>query len=132
MTVVASVGWVQKDLGANHFMWTHADLHDNNWLTGETRTATFTWFGGYTGQSWVIVFDANDVVLARTPAHRYGVDGTWIGVSDRTDPWSDFVGDGIARPGVRLQVAQSWVGLSLDDIVRVGEKVAPFAAALFF
>ena len=105
MTVVASVGWVQKDLGANHFMWTHADLHDNNWPTGETRTATFTWFSGFTGVSSVVVLAENDVVLARTPTHTYGLDGTWIGVSDRTESWSDFVGGGIARPGVRLQVA---------------------------
>lgn len=132
MTVVTSTGLVKKDLGANHWMWTHAELHDNNWVTGETRTATFTWFGGFRGQVAVTALDANDIVLAIGPTHTYGVDGTLIGRSDRTEPWSDFLGDGIASaPGVKLRVAQSWAGISIENAIKVGEKLAPIAIALF-
>src|SRR5687768_15649297 len=85
---ISTNGWVYRNLGANHHMWTQATLHDNRWLTGYTRTASFTMFGGFTGGMFITCVDANGMIVARTPdTWRWGVDGTWVGRSDRTEPW---------------------------------------------
>jgi hypothetical protein len=88
-TVVASTaGDVHTDLGANHHMWTSAQLFSNNLLLAATRTASFTWFGGFTGGVVVAVVDANGMVIALTEQKTFGVSGTAFGNSDRFEGWS--------------------------------------------
>ena len=77
-----------QHLGANHWMRTWGSLDPaTGQISAQTRTATFTWFGGFHGATHVIFSDANDAPVYSTGLYRYGVDGTWIGTSDRTDAW---------------------------------------------
>ncbi|XGX80656.1 hypothetical protein LQK93_03496 [Terrabacter sp. BE26] len=64
-----------------------------------TRTRTLTWFGGYHGGVHLIAVDGDEAPVWMSQLHRFGVDGTWIGQSDRTDAW--------------------WEDMPLDQLVRV-------------
>lgn len=81
-------------LGTNHWMRTWGVLElGTGQISAQTRTATFTWFGGYHGATYVIFSDANDAPVFQSSLHRYGVDGTAIGTSDRTDAWWEHATD---------------------------------------
>src|SRR4051794_927913 len=108
--VCSTAGEVHSDLGANHHMWTYADLYDNNWLAGRTRTASFTWFGGYIGTIACVVVDANNRLVGTTDQMAYGVNGTAFGGSDRTETWNlPFKPANVgAGPPARILVAHGW------------------------
>jgi hypothetical protein len=130
----STAGEVHKDLGANHHMWTYADLYDNNWLAGRTRTASFTWFGGYIGTMACVIVDANNRLVGTTDQMSYGVNGTAWGGSDRTDTWNlalkpANVGAG---PPARILVAHGWrfEARTLVGIIEVVKTVGPYLAYL--
>ncbi|MFB7797260.1 hypothetical protein [Isoptericola sp. NPDC056134] len=135
MSVISSTaGEVHSDLGANHHMWTYADLYDNNWLAGRTRTASFTWFGGYVGTMACIVVDKDLRVFGTTEMLRFGVNGTAWGGSDRTDQWNlpmRPVNAG-AGPPARVLVAHSWKfdARVLVSMAEAAKTVWPILAAL--
>jgi hypothetical protein len=85
----ATVGFDSGDvfLGAGHFMHTWGTLSDSGQIAASTQTRTVTWFGGYHGGVHLIAADENDAPVWMSQQHRFGVDGTWIGQSDRTDAW---------------------------------------------
>jgi hypothetical protein len=128
VTVVASTaGDIHTDLGANHHMWTSAQLYSNNFLLAATRTASFTWFGGFDGGVVVAVVDANDTVIALTDQKTFGVNGTVFGNSDRYDGWShQFPSDLVLADQAHALVpihhwAPTW--RLLDPIIEVGKLI---------
>ena len=80
-------GLMYKDMGSNKAMWTEAFLEDDGRCHGYTRTATFTWFGGFTGAMTLLVLGPDMTLLDHAPRQTFGVDGRWLGNSDRTDHW---------------------------------------------
>ena len=129
-----SSGLVHSDLGANHHMWTQVRLDTTTGqLDANTRTATFTWFGGYTGGVQVALLDAQDFIIARTGAHRFGVDGTWIGKSDQTQPWGESIPIDVVRRTVRLQIFHFWApnwSANLDKWLSIGKSVGQAIAGV--
>jgi hypothetical protein len=134
MTILASTaGQVHSDLGANHHMWTYADLYDNDWLVGNTRTASFTWFGGYIGTMAAVVVDANTQLVGTTDQLKFGVNGTAFGGSDRTDNWSLLlkrIGPGTVP--ARVLIAHGWTfeARTLINLIEVYKVVQPLLALL--
>jgi hypothetical protein len=125
-----------QHLGANHWMrtWGSLDLATGQ-IAGQTRTATFTWFGGFHGATYVIFRDANDApVYQTTSLHRFGVDGTWIGTSDRTDVWweSMLAGDTahITAHTIFLVWAPDNFQYILDQWAQSGQKVASLVGSV--
>jgi hypothetical protein len=111
MGIIASTGGlIHKDLGANHHMWTSADLYDNNMIAACTRTASFTWFGGYIGTAVIIAVGPNDEYIAATEQHSCGVNGTAFGDSDRTVNWHHYFDPGLQLAGrvTRLVPVHGW------------------------
>ncbi|MFE0403838.1 hypothetical protein ACFW19_18330 [Streptomyces nigra] len=137
---LASAGTRQFDsglmhLGANHWMrtWGALDLGTGQ-VAAQTRTATFTWFGGYHGATYVIFSDANDAPVFQSGLHRYGVDGTVIGTSDRTDAWWESMPPADTARVARHAVFLTWAPDSFDKILgrwnESGEKVASLIARM--
>jgi hypothetical protein len=98
---------VDTFLGAGHYMTTDATLA-NGVLKAITRTRTVTWLGGFTGGVHVVLADANDIVIGTSNQQTFGVDGTFIGRSDRTEHWSENIDPDIARRTARLGVVHAW------------------------
>jgi hypothetical protein len=100
---------VHTNMGANHFMDTHGTLLKTGHIDATTRTRTGTLLGGFHGGVAITLDDANGITIGGTTGrHVFGVDGTWIGRSDRTDYWSEDVGPGLAERATAIHVYHFW------------------------
>jgi hypothetical protein len=114
-------------LGAGHHMWTVAGmLTSAGRLQANTRTRTQTWFGGFTGGVEITINDRDGYIVWKTPAQRFGVDGTAIGRSDRTDYWEEYPPQEVIDQAASLGVAHFWSPnwqQNLDRWIAVGRQI---------
>jgi len=99
---------LDSDLGANHYMATRGVLTGGGHIDATTRTRTLTWLGGFRGGVQILVNDANDIIIGATQIHTFGVDGTAIGRSDRTDYWSEDLDPQLAARTTGIHVLHFW------------------------
>jgi hypothetical protein len=111
-------------LGAGHYMTTYGALYGSGHIDAQTRTRTITWFGGFHGGVYLIFVDGNGIPKGQSQRHVFGVDGTWIGQSDRTDYWSEDIDPGIAAVTTNLAVFHSWSPNELKDQVERAIAIA--------
>ncbi len=107
-------------LGSGHYMYTQGVLRktpSGGFIDCSTRTLTVTWFGGYHGAVYVLYIDAGDICIGQSPWHRFGVDGTWIGCSDRTDYWTEVLSEDIASRTVKVLALHTSNPDSVDTIL---------------
>jgi hypothetical protein len=109
---------LKSDLGANHFMTTRGVLLPSGRVEATTRTQTLTWFGGFRGGVQIFLADANNLTIGTTRAIAFGVDGTAIGRSDRTDFWVEDIDPTVAERTSSLHVAHFWADNPLDALRR--------------
>lgn len=95
------------DLGAGHSMNTNATLEGLH-VNATTETKTVTWLGGFTGGVQLIFYNANKVAIGASNEHSFGVDGTWIGRSDRTDYWGEDITLQGSGPVTGFTILQFW------------------------
>lgn len=108
-----------KELGANHYMRTRGAMSTRTGhIHASTRTLTRTWFGGYHGGVILIFEDAESIVIGSSGIHVFGVDGTYIGTSDREDAWQDDIGLDIVNRTVNIRLSQGWMPNQLKDQVQ--------------
>jgi len=108
-------------LGSGHYMTTHGVLRktaQGGHADATTRTRTITMFGGFHGGVNMIYGDAEGFPVGMSDTQRYGVDGTWIGRSDRTDYWSQDLSEDWASRTTTITLAHFWLPDQLDDVVR--------------
>ncbi|QUG87083.1 hypothetical protein [Bacillus nitratireducens] len=111
---------VDSFLGAGHYMTTDETLSADGVINAFTRTRSVTWFGGFTGGVQVLMVDDNGVVIGTTSQRRYGVDGTKIGRSDRTEQWNETIDPSIFNRTVKLAVIHAWTPkVSIAQIIAV-------------
>lgn len=123
---------VYSDLGSNHKMWTKARLNTaTGLLEANTRTATFTWFGGYRGGVQVVLLDPSDFIVYTTQPQKFGVDGTLVGRNDRTETWSESIPLDIVAKTSSLQVFHFWAddaAANLNRVLSVGISIVDAVA----
>jgi hypothetical protein len=98
-----------------------------------TRTASFTWFGGYVGTVCVLAYDANGLFLGTTEEQRYGVNGTAFGGSDRAEGWAHEFGGSLPGQAARLVAVHGW-RFEARTIAKVAEaikEIGPILAMVF-
>jgi hypothetical protein len=132
-------------LGAGHYMYTRGTVDPGGIIRANTRTRTVTWFGGYHGGVYCIPTDANGIGLAQTPLQRYGVDGTAIGRSDRTDYWSAYIGPEVYQRTKKIACIHTWapddmvtrlrranaIGKSLVEFIKTIADIIKYIIAIF-
>jgi hypothetical protein len=129
--------YVETDLGAGHFMYTNVSVLGSGHVDATTRTFTVTWFGGFHGAAYALFADAGGIMIGSTGMHRYGVDGRWVGRSDRTDYWADEVGGDIGSRTTSVHVLHTWAPSDIFTILNqwsqlgrsIGEVYAAFSWA---
>jgi hypothetical protein len=110
-------------LGAGHYMTTHGVLRktaSGAHADATTRTRTVTWFGGFHGGVNMLYSDAQGYPVGMSDTQRFGVDGTWVGRSDRTDYWSQDLSEDWASRTTDITIFHFWAPDQLDDVVRRG------------
>lgn len=105
-----------KPLSVGHLMYTTGVMHGDGTLSATTRTRSVVKLGGFHGAVQASVYDANDHLIAKGGLHTYGVDGVWIGQSDRTDPWTESFGADVGSRAVKVGICHSWNPQWLDGI----------------
>ena len=71
--------------------------------------------------------DADGVAIGSTTMHSFGVDGTRIGTSDRTENWTEYVDPAIANRTASLTVTHAWVPkVEMEEMVRISIEVGKF------
>ena len=134
-----AVGIVPMDsgdqfLGSGHYMRTWGSM---DWGRGavamQTRTRTITMFGGFHGSAGFICRNANAGPTFQTQDHRFGVDGTWVGRSDRTDAWWESMSPDAAAQTTELVFYHAWSPDSFQTVlnkwVTAGQSVAQLVSA---
>lgn len=81
----------RDDAVANGRMSTSFTLNPSGQLTAVTNTRTGVKLAGFTGGVSIILLNENRQPIWASSAHRYGVDGCFIGRCNRNDNWSDSV-----------------------------------------
>jgi len=99
-----------KPLSVGHLMSTTGTLR------ATTRTRSVVKLGGFHGAVTALVFDEQDKLIARGETHTYGVDGVWIGQSDRTDAWTETFGPSVGAAAHKVTITHSWDPQWLDGI----------------
>uniref|UniRef100_A0A914XPQ9 Uncharacterized protein n=1 Tax=Plectus sambesii TaxID=2011161 RepID=A0A914XPQ9_9BILA len=72
-------------------METSFSIDDNGLLSAQTRTWSSDKAKGFTGGVFIALFDETRSVQWNTEQKQYGVNGKWLGKSDRTDTWTEQV-----------------------------------------
>ena len=114
-------------LGAGHYMRTYGALRKTSpgaRIDATTRTWTITMFGGFRGGVQIIFSDAEGFPIGASPVQRFGVDGTWIGRSDRTDYWSATLNEDWATRVTDISIFHFW------DPNRLETQVAKLVAVV--
>ena len=74
-------------------MYTEVVLQRDGELAGQLDAVTGTWTGllarGFTGGVYILLRHGSGAVIGVTGLHTFGVDGRWVGRSNRTDYWSE-------------------------------------------
>jgi len=110
-------------LGAGHYMTTHGVLRKTDQgghVDATTRTRTITLFGGFHGAVNMVYSDAQGFPVGMSATQRYGVDGTAIGRSDRTDYWSQDLPNDWAVRTTTITLFHFWDPNRLEDVIRRG------------
>ena len=99
---------LQSDLGNGHFMTTNGVMLNSGRIEAMTRTESVTWFGGFTGGVQIFFEDANGFTIGASQIQAFGVDGRWLGRSDRTDFWAEDINPSVAARTVAIHVVHFW------------------------
>jgi hypothetical protein len=83
-------GEQHDDVGGGH-MNTSFTINSNGNLYATTRIWTNVKMVGFTGCVFIAIMDEKGFAIWHTEHHRYSVDGTSIGRSDRTETWQATV-----------------------------------------
>lgn len=119
---------LDSDLGAGHFMETGVTLLTTGLLTAVTRTRTVTWFGGFTGGARVLFSNEDGVAIGASEEMRFGVDGRWLGRSDRTETWTQNIDPALARQVKKLTIVHYWapkvtVQQMIESAIQIGKDI---------
>lgn len=118
--------------GSGGSMATTVTVYASGLLNAVTHTWEVTDLRGFRGAVAVAVLDENKANLWVSPTQQYGVDGRWIGTSDRTDNWSASIPAPIL-PNIRyLAIIQQWnpnnvfndIETWLKGIANIGTQLA--------
>ena len=88
-------------------MTTHGVLHRSGHIDAQTRTRSVSWFCGYHSGVYLLFGDAAGSTIGSSTMHVFGVDGAWMGRSDRTDYWSEDIDPDVSARTRTLAVAHT-------------------------
>jgi hypothetical protein len=94
-------------LGLGHYVTTHGVVHPGGHIDAQTRTRSVSWFCGYHSGIYLLFGDAAGSTIGSSTLQVFGVDGAWMGRSDRTDYWSEKIDPDITARARTLAVAHT-------------------------
>ncbi|MCJ8283563.1 MAG: hypothetical protein MJK14_28215 [Rivularia sp. ALOHA_DT_140] len=111
-------------------MKTSFTLNSSGNLKATTRTWSRRKLSGFTGGVFIVLTDGSKNPVWTSKQHRYGVNGRWLGTSDRTEKWQATVpkrilprvrGYAIVQQHTPTRRVWKWIGSNLKTIVKIVE-----------
>jgi hypothetical protein len=94
--------------GCGGQMTTSVTILSSGALNAVTHTHEMTMFRGFNGAVAVLLLDGNQNQLWVSPTQNFGVDGTFVGRSDRIDNWSASVPTQLLSLARYIAIIQQW------------------------
>jgi hypothetical protein len=94
-------------LGLGHYVTTHGVVHPGGRIDAQTRTRSASWFCGYHSGVYLLFGDAAGLTIGSSTMRVFGVDGAWMGRSDRTDYWGEEIDPDVTARARTLAVAHT-------------------------
>jgi hypothetical protein len=94
-------------LGLGHYVTTHGVLHPGGHIDAQTRTRSVSWFCGYHSGVYLLFGDVAGSTIGSSTMQVFGVDGAWMGRSDRTDYWGEEIDPDVTGRTRTLAVAHT-------------------------
>jgi hypothetical protein len=116
--------------GSGGYMHTDATIYASGLLNAVTHTWEVTDLRGFKGAVAVALLDQDQNKIWCSATQHFGVDGRWIGTSDRYDNWSDNVPTDILANARFLAIIQQWDPNLVADIEAWLAGLANVAQAL--
>jgi hypothetical protein len=123
--------------GSGGFMHTDVTVYADGTLNAATHTWEVTDLRGFRGAVAVVLLDQNQANPWVTPTQHFGVDGRWIGTSDRTDNWSASVPSDVLASVRYIAIIQQWDPNVVADIqawvqglANVAQQLGPLISAI--
>ena len=123
--------------GSGGFMHTDATIYASGLLNAVTHTWEVTDLRGFRGAVAVALLDQSQNSIWVSATQHYGVDGRWIGTSDRTDNWNDNVPAAILPNARYIAIIQQWdpnVVLDIEQwiqgLANVAQSLGPIVQAI--
>ena len=88
--------YLDSYLGLGHHVSTHGLVHPSGYIDAQTRTRSVSWFCGYHSGVYLLFADAAGFTIGSSTMQVFGVDGAWMGCSDRTDYWGEEIDPDVA------------------------------------
>lgn len=89
---------------------------------GHMNAVTHIWedtdLRGFHGGAVVVLLDANNKPLWASPTEVLGVDGRWVGVSDRTVGWTATVPTSVLPPARGIAIYQAWDPTNIAGVIQ--------------
>ena len=95
---------LDSNLGLGHYVSTHGLVHPRGYIDAQTRTRSISWFCGYHSGVYLLFADAAGFTIGSSNMHVFGVEGAWMGCSDRTDYWREEIAPDVALHARTLAV----------------------------
>jgi hypothetical protein len=86
---------------------THGVVHPGGHIDAQTRTRSISWFCGYHSGVYLLFGDAAGFTIGSSILQVFGVDGAWLGRSDRTDYWGEEIDPDVTARARTLAVAHT-------------------------
>jgi len=103
--------------GLGHFVTTHGVVHPGGHIDVQTRTRSVSWFCGYHSGVYLLFGDAAGLTIGSSTMQVFGVDGAWMGRSDRTDYWGEDIDPDVTARTRILAVAHTGAPQVLQRMV---------------
>jgi len=98
---------LDSNLGLGHYVSTRGVMHPSGHLDAQTQTRSISWFIGYHSGVYLLFADAAGSIIGSSTMRVFGVDGAWMGRSDRTDYWGEEIDPEVAARTRTLAVAHT-------------------------
>lgn len=117
-------------LGTARYMQTEGIIRDDGKIEATTETYNANWLNGYRGRGMLLLGDENGITIGNVYSPAYGVDGTWIGRSRRTDFWTGDIGPELAKRVKQIRIHHFWDPNSwnttlnkVNDFIKQGKSI---------
>jgi hypothetical protein len=113
----------EDTVGSHDYMKTKCKLSIHGLLICTTKTWTAAHWEGFTGGVFVILIDGYNQPMGITHVQKYGVDGQYVGVSEREESWWAMFPPELAKIAAKLEIIHQKNPKDPKDVITFAAEI---------